>query len=81
IGKNMIKLTFNKEVDLSERIWNRLNIAWGLYFIFLGILNLFIAFNFSEYMWVKFKVFGSLTLTFIFTLICIAVVSIYRKKA
>lgn len=81
IGKNMIKLTFNKEVDLSERIWNRLNIAWGLYFIFLGILNLFIAFNFSEYMWVKFKVFGSLTLTFIFTLICIVVVSIYRKKA
>lgn len=80
IGKNMIKLTLSKEINLPNKVWSSLNIAWGLFFIGLGALNLFIAFNFSEDMWVKFKVFGSLILTFTFMIISGVAITFYRKK-
>jgi intracellular septation protein len=69
MGKNIIKLTLEKELKLPESVWNKLNASWGLFFIVLGALNLFIAFNFSEYMWVKFKVFGTLSLVMTFVII------------
>jgi len=69
MGKNIIKLTLGKELKLPDSVWNKLNAAWGLFFIVLGALNLFIAFNFSEYMWVKFKVFGTLSLVMAFVII------------
>ncbi|MGD8557923.1 MAG: septation protein IspZ, partial [Chromatiales bacterium] len=48
--------------------WKRLNLAWVLFFILLGILNLAVAFNFSEATWVNFKLFGLMGLTVLFAL-------------
>ena len=31
-----------------------------------GVLNIYVAYNFSEATWVKFKVFGLMALTFVF---------------
>lgn len=42
---------------------------WVVFFIFAGCLNIYVAFSFSEAVWVKFKVFGLLALTFIFVII------------
>jgi len=42
-------------IKLPEAVWRRLNLAWALYFLFLAGLNLYIAENFSEAFWVKFK--------------------------
>ncbi len=58
IGKNPIRLMLSKEITLPEKIWSHLNIMWVSFFYALGLLNLYIAFNLSEYIWVKFKVFG-----------------------
>ena len=46
--------------------WTRLNIAFVLYFIGLGALNLFIAYTFSTDFWVNFKLFGFTALQIIF---------------
>ena len=58
-----------KELDL-ERItraeWRNLNFAWIAFFIIAGLLNIYVAYNFSEGAWVKFKVFGLMALTFAF---------------
>jgi intracellular septation protein len=40
---------------------------WGLFFIFLAILNEVIWRNFSTDFWVQFKVFGMMTISIIFT--------------
>lgn len=46
--------------------WRRLNLVWVFFFIVAGILNIVVAYNFSEAVWVNFKVFGLMALTFIF---------------
>lgn len=53
---------------ISRTQWNKLNIVWVLFFIAAGILNIYVAYNFSEATWVKFKVFGLMALTFVFML-------------
>jgi intracellular septation protein len=79
-NKNSIKLMLSKELNLPSSLWNKLNLAFGIFFIFMGGLNLFVAFNFSEYVWVKFKVFGTLGLTLLFITICGIVIYCYQKR-
>jgi len=53
---------------LEPAEWRKLNVAWIAFFIVAGLLNIYVAYNFSESFWVKFKVFGLLVLTFLFIL-------------
>lgn len=54
--------------QLEHRQWTILNLAWAAFFTGMGILNLYVAYNFSEKFWATFKVFGLLGLTFVFIL-------------
>lgn len=54
------------ELELSERIWKQLNLAWVAFFIFAGSINIYVAYNYSEATWVNFKLFGLFGLTFVF---------------
>ncbi|HKH21245.1 MAG TPA: septation protein IspZ, partial [Gammaproteobacteria bacterium] len=55
-------------IAVPELIWRRVNLGWVCYFIVAGLANLYVAFNFSEAIWVDFKLFGlmGLTLAFVF---------------
>lgn len=66
--KNIIKMMMGKEIKLPEPIWNKLNIAWAIFFSCLGALNLYIAFNFSIDTWASFKLFGTMGLMFAFVI-------------
>lgn len=61
----LIKRIMGHAVNLPDRIWTQLNIAWIIFFIIAGSANLFVAFTYHE-IWVDFKVFGSLTMTVLF---------------
>ncbi|MBP8007849.1 MAG: septation protein A [Thiopseudomonas sp.] len=61
----LIKRIMGHAVSLPDQIWTKLNIAWIIFFLFLGTSNLFVAFNFPS-IWVDFKVFGSLGMTVLF---------------
>jgi intracellular septation protein len=50
-------------------LWTRLNTMWIFFFVVVGALNLYVAFNFSEAAWVNFKLFGLLGLTLVFALV------------
>jgi intracellular septation protein len=63
--KNATQLMLEHAVEMPEHAWRRLNFAWAYFFVFLGSINLFVAFTFHEY-WVDFKVFGSMGLIFLF---------------
>ena len=61
-GRNLIKSIMGAEVELPEAVWNRLCVAWGVFFLLAGALNLYVAYTFPTATWVNFKVFGSLAL-------------------
>jgi intracellular septation protein len=48
-------------------LWKKLNIAWSVFFIFLGSINIYIAYNFSTDVWVNFKVYGIMSLLLVFS--------------
>jgi intracellular septation protein len=47
-----------EEIRTPESTWKRLNLLWVVFYALLGALNLLVAFNFSEHVWVTFKVIG-----------------------
>lgn len=67
--KPAIKQMLGKELILPDNIWNNLNLAWALFFALLGVINVYVAFNMSQEIWVNFKVFGLLGVTLLFTLL------------
>jgi intracellular septation protein len=64
--KTLLQRMMDHAVSLPAGIWARLNIIWITFFITIGLLNLYVAFNYSEETWVNFKLFGMLGITFIF---------------
>lgn len=79
-GKNLIRKMLEPSMKLPEVIWSRLNMAWVMFFAVTGILNLYVAFNFSQGTWVNFKVFGLLGLTLGFAVLQIFVLSRYIEN-
>lgn len=67
-GKTLPQRMMQANVELPESKWKSLNVAWILFFIVLGGLNIAVAFNFSEDAWVNFKLYGLMGLTFVFAL-------------
>lgn len=58
MGKNLIRLMMEKQVALPDSIWQRLNLSWAVFFGVMGVINLYVAYNFSLATWVSFKMFG-----------------------
>ncbi len=53
-------------IELSADKWRTLNLMWVVYSVVAGVLNIYVAYTFSEATWVKFKLFGLLGLTIVF---------------
>ena len=65
-GKNIMKSILGQKIDLPDPVWRTLNLSWAGFFSVVGIINLYIAYNFSTEFWVNFKMFGMLGLFFLF---------------
>jgi intracellular septation protein len=68
-GKNLIRVMMEKSMSLPDAIWSKLNASWAAFFAVMGILNLYIAYSFSEAVWVQFKVFGGIGLMLAFVVL------------
>ncbi|MCF8149156.1 MAG: septation protein A [Burkholderiaceae bacterium] len=68
-GKNLITAMLAKQLELPDALWTRLNYAWIGFFTVMGVINLYVAFNFSTDTWVSFKLFGGMGLMFAFIII------------
>jgi intracellular septation protein len=55
--------------DLKNNQWLRLNQIWVVFFIFVGFVNIYVAYSYPEPFWVKFKLFGMLGITVAFVII------------
>jgi intracellular septation protein len=67
-GKALLGYVFEAAFKLDAEGWRKLTLRWGLFFVFLAILNEVIWRNFSTDFWVAFKVWGTMPVTIAFTL-------------
>lgn len=68
LGKQPLNRLMGQQLTLPAAVWQRLTYAWVVFFAVMGGLNLYVAFNFSETIWVNFKLFGGMGLMFAFVL-------------
>ncbi|MEX0708851.1 MAG: septation protein A [Woeseia sp.] len=78
--KPVVQRLMERAVELSSAQWLRLNTLWAAFFIVIGGVNLFVAYNFSEEFWVTFKLFGMLGLTIVFIIVQSVWLSFVMKK-
>lgn len=64
--KNIIKSMMDQNVQMPANIWKNMNLSWAAFFAALGVINLYVAFNFSTDTWATFKLFGATGLMFVF---------------
>ncbi len=59
IGKRtFVERMMSANLTLPAVIWKRLNIMWGVFFLSIGSINVYVMYNFSTDDWVSFKTFG-----------------------
>jgi len=75
--KTAMEHLLGKQLKLPARIWTLYNLSWGVFFVLVGALNLYVAFYYGldqdeaarQATWVNFKVFGLMGLTLVFAII------------
>jgi intracellular septation protein len=63
---NLVKAVMSEGVSLPEAAWTKLCVAWGVFFLAKGALNLWVAYTFDTDTWVNFKLFGGMGLMLLF---------------
>ncbi len=67
--KTIIQKMMENDINLPSKVWERLNYAWILFFLIMGLLNLYVAYNFNTNIWVNFKLFGGAGFTLLFVIL------------
>ena len=66
--RNLVERLMGSSLRLPSEVWARLNFAWVLFFLAMGLLNLYVVYSFDTDTWVNFKLFGLMGLTLLFVL-------------
>jgi intracellular septation protein len=66
LGKSLLGIVFDSVFHLTEEGWRKLTLRWALFFLALAVLNEIVWRTQTTDIWVDFKVFGVLPLTFLF---------------
>ena len=75
--KTIIQRMMGQAMTLPDQIWLKLNISWILFFVAIGVLNLYVVYNFDTDTWVNFKLFGLMGITFAFVILQIPFLTKY----
>ena len=67
-GRNLIRLMLGQQLQLPDPAWRRLAWSWVGFFVVMGAINLFVAYQFTTEQWVNFKLFGGIGLMLLFVL-------------
>ena len=73
--KNFLQLLLGSQLNLPAPVWQRLNLTWMLYCVFMASLNAYVAAYFSTEYWVNFKLWG-----YVFPLVFIVSQGIYIAR-
>jgi intracellular septation protein len=67
-GKNLIRTVMSKELQLPDPVWRKVLLSWIGFFLVMGGVNLYVAFHYPTETWVNFKLFGFMSLMFVFVI-------------
>jgi intracellular septation protein len=65
-GKSLLGVVFDSVFHLTDEGWRKLTWRWALFFLALAVLNEIVWRTQTTDVWVSFKVFGVVPLTFLF---------------
>jgi intracellular septation protein len=68
-GKPLLRRALEEKIKVPDFVWTRLNLMWGLFFLLLGTVNVYVIYNFSTDVWVRFKVWGVSGLLLVFAVL------------
>ena len=77
--KNLLKSLMGAQMELPDVAWRAMNWGWIAFFAVMGVLNLWVAFNYDTDTWVNFKLFGGMGLMFLFVIAQALYLSRYMK--
>ena len=80
LKKNLMRTLLKEKITLPTKVWNQVNLGWSLFFVLLGVVNLYVAFNFSTDAWVNFKLFGTTGMMLVFVLLQAMALSKYMQE-
>lgn len=66
-GKSLLGYVFDSAFRLDAEGWRKLTLRWGVFFLFLAVVNEVVWRSFSTDAWVAFKVWGIMPITLVFT--------------
>ena len=66
LRRSWLEPILGSALSLTEEGWRRLTLRWALFFLVMAVVNELVWRNFSDDVWVNFKVFGFLPLTLVF---------------
>jgi intracellular septation protein len=69
-----------KQIDVPNQLWERLNLSWIGFFAVMGCVNLYVVYHFSTSAWVNFKLFGTLGCMIVFVIIQSFMLAPYIKN-
>lgn len=79
-GKNIMRELLQEKMPLPDPVWQQLNLAWAGFFTVLGIVNIYVAYNYSLDAWVNFKLFGATSMMLVFILLQAAMLAKYVEE-
>ncbi len=56
--RNVLKTMLGSQLELPDKVWLRLNLAWIAYCVFMALSNAYVAAYYSEDAWANFKIWG-----------------------
>ncbi|MBC3764677.1 septation protein A [Neptunicella marina] len=71
LKKPALKQMMESAISVPDKIWNRINLAWGLFFIAAAAVNLLVAYQYTQEQWVNFKVFWMTGASLVFTVLTV----------
>jgi len=68
LDKRPLRAVLGQMLEITDEGWRMLTLRWGLFFLFLAVLNEVVWRTVSTDTWVSFKVFGLLPITMAFAI-------------
>ena len=78
--RNFIQSLMGAQLELPQEVWGRLLQAWAAFFMLMGFINIWVAYNFDTDTWVSYKLFGGLGLMLVFVVLQGLFLSRYMKE-
>ena len=81
LRKPLLALVFDQMFNLTEEGWGKLTLRWAIFFVVLAVLNELVWRTQTTDVWVSFKVFAILPLTFAFAMLQYPLLKKYEAGA